>query len=81
MRFSVLRYNYRLTKIEEQNGKQIRTWDKLYSQLKDIIVDFPQFTMNEIRYMSRHSSIIRQKEKFKGFILGKIQPILINAPE
>lgn len=65
-------YNFRVVIMD--NDKKVL--DKLYSQLKEIMVDLPQLTMTEIKYLSNYnSSFSRNNPKFKGISIQKITPI------
>jgi hypothetical protein len=79
MKLSKLCYNYRVTRFskDETTGKYEKVYDKLFSQLKDILADFPEFTLTQIRYISNHDSIARQNDKYKGVSINKINPIQI----
>ena len=80
MRLNRLYYNYRVTRFtkDEATGRYTKVFDKLYSQLKDILTDFPEFTMTQIKYLSNHDSILRTNDRYKGVSINKINPIPIN---
>lgn len=74
---SKLNYNYRVTKHIKVNDNYEKVYDKLFSQLKDIIADFPDLTLIDIRYLARHNSIVRTNSKYKGLTIQKIFPVRI----
>lgn len=74
---STLNYNYRVTKHIKVNDNYEKVYDKLFSQLKDIIADFPDLTLIDIRYLARHNSIVRTNSKYKGLTIQKIFPVRI----
>ena len=77
MKLNKLCYNYRVCRFErdEKTGRYNKIFDKLYSQLKDILADFPEFTLSQIRYISNHDSVARLNDKYKGLSVNKINPI------
>ena len=79
MKLNKLCYNYRVTRFikDETTGKYEKVYDKLFSQLKDIQQDFPEFTLTQIKYISNHDSIARQNAKYKYISINKINPVQI----
>ncbi len=74
---SKLNYNYRVVKQIKENDRYKKTYDKLFSQLKDIQIDFPTLTVKDLRYLARNDSICRTEDKYKGLSITKVFPIPI----
>lgn len=83
MKLNQLNYNYRVCRFtkDENTGKYDKIFDKLFSQLKDIQAEFPDYTLSQIKYISNHDSIHRSKDKYKGLSITKINPIPIHKPK
>ncbi len=76
VKLSNFHFNYRLDKyVKDAEGNYRKVFDRMYSQLEDIKVDFPELTLKDLRYLARHHSTIRHSEKFKGLSIMKIYPI------
>ena len=74
VKLSKWKYNYRVTQYDKNNKLII---DKLYSQLKDIQVDFTFLTKANLIYLSHNDSNVRMSAKYKNLHINKIHPILI----
>lgn len=71
---SQLHYNYKVTKYDD-NKREIH--NKLYSQMKDILFDFPELTFANIKYLYNNFTAVRRSNKFRNMYVTKINPLPI----
>lgn len=74
---SKLNYNYRVMRYEKKDEQYVKVYDRLFSQLKDIQSEFSEYSIKDLQYLSRHNSVCRTSEKYKGLSIQKIYPIKI----
>lgn len=75
VKLNSLYYNYRAIRYVSENDQHIKVHDKLYSQLKEILEDFPDLNLKDLKYLSNTHTGVRTNEKYKGVVITKITPI------
>ena len=68
-----MKYHYRvaLFEVDDVNERFFKVYEKLYHRLGDVAMDFPQYSVKELRYVADRDCIFRLTGKYKGLRIDK----------